>query len=60
MRIEDAEDHAIPAVEELSVPVDPVVASNSSMKMVLQIVSKIICAYTVCQPINFKLSILYP
>ena len=44
MRIEDAEDHAIPAVEELSVPVDPVVAPDSSMKMVLQIVSKIICA----------------
>ena len=58
MRIEDTEDHAITGVEELSVPVDSVVALNATVKMMLQIVAKIIGAQTICQSVNTEFPIL--
>ena len=58
MRIEDAEDHPVPGVKELSVPIDPVVAFDATVKMMLEIVSKIVVAQTICQSVNTELSVL--
>ena len=60
MRIEDTEDHPVPGVKELSVPIDPVVAFDATVKMMLEIVSKIVVAQTICQSVNNEFSVLNP
>ena len=60
MWIEDTEDHPVPGVKELSVPIDPVVAFDAPVKMMLQIVSKIVVAQTICQSVNSEFSVLNP